>query len=89
MDFRDLINLSVNQTMARTVMTNGLVFLATFALMTFGGPLLFGLALALVWGVIAGTYSTIYVAAPLEWYLAARGRAHVKAGEAEGEPSRP
>jgi len=89
MDFRELINLSVNQTMARTVMTNGLVFLATFALMTFGGPLLFGLALALLWGVIAGTYSTIYVAAPLEWYLAARGRAHVKAGEAEGEPSRP
>jgi preprotein translocase subunit SecF len=89
MDFRELINLSVNQTMARTLMTNGLVLLSTLALLLFGGPLLFGLAFALLWGVIAGTYSTIYVAAPMEWYLAARGRAHVKAGEAEGAGSHP
>lgn len=87
MDFRELINLSVNQTMARTLMTNGLVLLSTVALLVFGGPLLFGLAFALLWGVIAGTYSTIYVAAPMEWYLAARGRKHIKASEAEGEPS--
>ncbi len=76
MDFRDLINRSVNETMARTVMTNGLVLLATLALLLFGGPVLFGFSFALLWGVIAGTYSTIYVAAPLEWYLAKRGRAH-------------
>lgn len=76
MPFRDLINRSVNQTMARTVMTNGLVFLAVIALFVFGGPVLFGFGLAMLWGVVAGTYSTIYVAAPLEWYLAARGRAH-------------
>jgi preprotein translocase subunit SecF len=76
MDFRDLINRSVNETMARTIMTNGLVFLATLALILFGGPVLFGFSFALLWGVIAGTYSTIYVAAPLEWYLAKRGRAH-------------
>ena len=43
MDFRELVNRSVNQTMARTIMTNGLVFLATIALLAFGGPLLFGL----------------------------------------------
>jgi preprotein translocase subunit SecF len=42
----------------------------------FGGPVLFGLSVALLWGVIVGTYSTIYVASPLEWYLASRGRAH-------------
>jgi len=74
MDFRELINLSVNQTMARTVMTNGLVFLAVVALVFFGGPVLFNFSIAMLWGVIIGTYSTIYVAAPLEWYLAARGR---------------
>jgi preprotein translocase SecF subunit len=79
MDFRDLINRSVNETMARTVMTNGLVLLATLALLLFGGPVLFGFSFALLWGVIAGTYSTIYVAAPLEWYLAKRGRAHADA----------
>ena len=78
MDFRELINRSVNQTMARTIMTNGLVLLAALALVAFGGPLLFGLSFALVWGVVAGTYSTIYVAAPLEWYLSARGRHHEK-----------
>jgi len=81
MDFRELVNRSVNQTMARTLMTNGLVFLAAGALLAFGGPLLYGFSFALVWGVIIGTYSTIYVASPLEWYLAARGRAHQKARE--------
>lgn len=84
MDFRELINLSVNQTMARTVMTNGLVLLATIALVIFGGPILFGLAFALLWGVVIGTYSTIYVAAPLEWYLASRGRARAKSLDADG-----
>ena len=83
MDFRELINLSVNQTMARTVVTNGLVFLATFALVLFGGPVLFGFSLAMLWGVIAGTYSTIYVAAPLEWYLSNRGKVHAKEMQAE------
>ncbi|MBL8692371.1 MAG: protein translocase subunit SecF [Rhodospirillaceae bacterium] len=81
MDFRELINLSVNQTMARTVVTNGLVFLATFALVVFGGPVLFGFSFAMLWGVIAGTYSTIYVAAPLEWYLSNRGKTHAKEQE--------
>jgi preprotein translocase SecF subunit len=75
MDFRDLINRSVNETMSRTVMTNGLVLLAVLALLVFGGPVLLGFSFALLWGVIVGTYSTIYVAAPLEWYLAKRGRA--------------
>jgi preprotein translocase subunit SecF len=75
MDFRSLINLSVNQTMARTIMTNGLVLLATLPLVFFGGSVLFGFSVAMLWGVVVGTYSTIYVAAPLEWYLSQRGRA--------------
>ena len=81
MDFRDLINRSVNETMARTVMTNGLVLLATLALLLFGGPVLAGFSAALLWGVIVGTYSTIYVAAPLEWYLAKRARPHAEEAE--------
>jgi preprotein translocase SecF subunit len=80
MDFRALINLSVNQTMARTMMTNGLVLLAVLPLVFFGGPVLFGFSFAMLWGVIAGTYSTIYVAAPLEWYLSDRGRAAAHGG---------
>ncbi|MBM3601455.1 MAG: protein translocase subunit SecF [Alphaproteobacteria bacterium] len=85
MPFRDLINRSVNETMARTVMTNGLVFVAVLALFLVGGPVLFGFSLAMLWGVLIGTYSTIYVAAPLEWYLSARGRAHEGGGGAETE----
>jgi preprotein translocase subunit SecF len=85
MDFRDLINLSVNQTMARTVVTNGLVFLATFALVTFGGPVLFGFSFAMLWGVIVGTYSTIYVAAPLEWYFSNRGKSNNVQDKEEAE----
>lgn len=82
MDFRDLINRSVNETMSRTIVTNGLVFLAVLALLVFGGPVLFGLSVALMWGVILGTYSTVYVAAPLEWYLSGRGK-HVHGATAE------
>jgi preprotein translocase subunit SecF len=58
------------------------VFLAVVALLIFGGPVLFGLSIALMWGVILGTYSTVYVAAPLEWYLSGRGK---HAAETVGE----
>jgi preprotein translocase subunit SecF len=74
MDFRTLINRSVNESLSRTLMTNGLVFLASLALVVFGGTVLFGFSVALLWGAIIGSYSTIYVAAPLEWYLSKRGR---------------
>jgi len=60
--------------MARTIMTNGLVLLSVLALVIFGGPVLFGFSAAMLWGVVLGTYSTIYVAAPLEWYISGRGR---------------
>jgi preprotein translocase subunit SecF len=76
MDFRRLINLSVNETMSRTIVTNGLVLLTVLALVTMGGPVLWGFSVAMLWGCVVGTYSTIYVAAPLEWYLANRGKAH-------------
>jgi preprotein translocase SecF subunit len=86
MDFRTLINRSVNESLSRTLMTNGLVFLSAIALVLFGGPVLFGFSIALLWGVIVGSYSTIYVAAPLEWYLAKRGRA--AHGDADQEPAK-
>ena len=88
MDFRDLINMSVNQTFARTLMTNGLLLLAVAALVAFGGQVLFGFSLAMLWGVVIGTYSTIYVAAPLEWYLSKRHRKEL-AGESEAEKAKP
>jgi preprotein translocase subunit SecF len=61
----DVINRSVNQTLSRTVMTSGLTFLAVMALFLFGGPVLHGFSLALVVGIIIGTYSSVFVASPI------------------------
>ena len=83
MDFRDLINRSINETMARTIMTNGLLFLAVLALVMFGGQVLQNFSIAMLWGVAVGTYSTIYVAAPMEWYMS-RHHHHRNAAVATG-----
>lgn len=58
-------NDSVNQTLSRTAITNGLVFLSVLAMVLFGGEVLRGFSLALLIGVIAGTYSSIAVASPI------------------------
>jgi len=61
----DVINRSVNQTLSRTVMTSGLTFIAVLALFLFGGPVLHGFSLALVIGILIGTYSSVFVASPI------------------------
>jgi preprotein translocase subunit SecF len=65
MDLAALINLSVNQTLSRTVLTSGLTFLTAASLFLFGGPVLNGFAFALVVGIIIGTYSSVFVAGPI------------------------
>jgi preprotein translocase subunit SecF len=60
-----LVNKSVNQTLSRTILTSGLTFLAVLALFLFGGEVLHGFSLALVIGIIIGTYSSIFVASPI------------------------
>jgi preprotein translocase subunit SecF len=60
-----LINVSVNQTLSRTVLTSGLTLLTALALWLFGGQVLNGFSFALVCGIIAGTYSTVFIASPL------------------------
>jgi preprotein translocase subunit SecF len=59
----------LNQTLSRTTLTAGLTFLTCLALYLFGGPVLHGFAFALVAGIIVGTYSSIFIAAPLVIYL--------------------
>jgi preprotein translocase subunit SecF len=61
----EIMNLSINQTLSRTIMTSGLTLLAVIALLIYGGPVLFGFSLALLIGIIIGTYSSIYVAGAL------------------------
>jgi len=62
MSLVDMLNVSVNETMSRTIMTSGTVFFAMVALALFGGPVLHSFSYAMLWGVIVGTYSSIWVA---------------------------
>ena len=58
----EIMNISINQTLSRTIMTSGLTLLVVIALYIFGGEMLRGFSLALIIGIIIGTYSSIYVA---------------------------
>ncbi|PVV17843.1 MAG: protein translocase subunit SecF [gamma proteobacterium symbiont of Ctena orbiculata] len=61
-DAVEIINTSVNQTLSRTLITSGTTLLVLLALFLFGGEIIHGFALALIVGVVIGTYSSIYVA---------------------------
>lgn len=61
----DIVNLSINQTLRRTVLTSGLTFLTALSLYLFGGEVLRGFSFVLVVGIIVGTYSTLAVASPI------------------------
>jgi preprotein translocase SecF subunit len=65
----ELIDRSVNETLARTVMTSLTTLLALVALVVAGGPVIRGFTIAMIWGVLIGTYSTIYVASPMVLHL--------------------
>lgn len=58
-----IVNLSVNQTLGRTIITAGTTFLSVLALFLFGGEVLHGFAFTMLVGIISGTYSTIFIAA--------------------------
>jgi len=75
--FTDIVNLSINQTLSRTVLTSGLTFLTAISLLLFGGQVLNGFSFALVVGIIIGTYSSIFVASPILifWHNLSDGRA--------------
>jgi preprotein translocase subunit SecF len=61
----NLINISVNQTLSRTILTSGLTLLTALSLFLFGGQVLNGFSFALVVGIIVGTYSSIFIASPI------------------------
>ncbi|MBV8189414.1 MAG: protein translocase subunit SecF [Alphaproteobacteria bacterium] len=65
----ELLNFSINETLARTLMTAGTVFVAVLALVLFGGPVLYSFSIAMLWGVIVGTYSSIWIASASLVYL--------------------
>jgi preprotein translocase subunit SecF len=65
MDISELLDIAINQTLSRTVMTSVTTLLALIALYTLGGEVIRGFTFAMIWGVIVGTYSSIFIAAPL------------------------
>jgi preprotein translocase subunit SecF len=84
----EIVNKSINQTLSRTVLTSGLTFLTVLALFLFGGEVLHGFSLALVIGIIIGTYSSIFIAAPmLVAYQQWRGKKSVPGGAASSSSS--
>ena len=65
MPLPEVLNLSINDTLSRTIMTSMTTLLALISLYIWGGPGLNGFAFAMIWGVMVGTYSSIFVASPL------------------------
>jgi len=74
-----ITNDSINQTLSRTIITSGLVLLSVLALVLFGGEVLKSFSLALLVGVVLGTYSTIAIASPIAiWWQNKLGDSRVK-----------
>jgi len=73
-----VVNLSVNQTLSRTIITAGTTFLAVLSLFLFGGEVLEGFAFTMLVGIISGTYSTVFIAAAIAIVVSGR--------QAEGRP---
>ena len=83
MDLGDLINLSTNQMLTRTVLTSVSTAISIIPLLIFGGPSLFDFTAAILFGIVVGTFSSIYVASALLLYLPAP--AGTKGGTGGGE----
>ena len=65
----ELTNLSINETLSRTIITSTTTLLALFSIFFFGGEILKGFSLAMILGVFFGTYSSIYIANPILVFL--------------------
>jgi preprotein translocase subunit SecF len=81
-----VINLSVNQTLPRTIITAGTTFLSVLALYLFGGDVLRGFAFAMLVGIVTSTYSTVFIASAIAVMLSKR-TVHGRAAAGTGGPS--
>ncbi|MEM1387380.1 MAG: protein translocase subunit SecF [Pseudomonadota bacterium] len=66
---KDVLNISINETLSRTVMTSGTTLLALIALLILGGDVIRGFVFAMTWGVVVGTYSSVFVASNILLWL--------------------
>ncbi len=90
MPFRELINLALNETLSRTILTVSTVALAVLSLLFFGGEVLKGFSIAMLWGIVIGTYSSLFIAAPIIYYIQPNRRAAAReAASTDAEPTGP
>ena len=68
-DLKDVLNISINETLSRTVMTSVTTLLALISLYVLGGDVIRGFVFAMIWGVIVGTYSSVFVASTILLWL--------------------
>ena len=80
-----LLNLSLNETLARTVVTSLTVLIALGVLMLIGPEVIFGLAIAIFLGVVIGTYSSIYISSPVLVWLGIKPDSFLRTGDKEEE----
>jgi preprotein translocase subunit SecF len=85
MSILPLLNLSLNETLARTVVTSLTVLIALGVLMLIGPEVIFGLAIAIFLGVVIGTYSSIYISAPVLVWLGVKPDSFLKLDEKDEE----
>jgi preprotein translocase SecF subunit len=79
---QDIMNGSINETLSRTIITGGITLLTTISLLFFGGPVLADFALAILIGVLVGTYSSVFVAAPVVlWWTGKQGGGAAREGK--------
>jgi preprotein translocase subunit SecF len=83
-----VVNVSVNQTLARTIITSGTTFLAVLALFLYGGEALEGFAFTMLVGVVAGTYSTVFIASSIAIILSQRSQRGTR-GKPQGAATAP
>lgn len=84
MPLKDVMNFSINQTLSRTILTGGTTLLTLIALWIFGGEVIRGFVYALIFGILIGTFSSIYVASPVLLYMNLR-RETVTGDEADAD----
>jgi len=87
-EFKELINKSLNETLSRTILTVGTVALAVLSLLIFGGEVLRGFSIAMLWGVVVGTYSSLFIAAPMLYYIRPKRGGRTKS-EDDAEAQKP
>jgi preprotein translocase subunit SecF len=81
-----VVNVSVNQTLSRTIITAGTTFLSVLSLYLFGGEVLKGFAFTMLVGIVSGTYSTVFIASAIAIILGQRKRPAAASASAAGKP---